>query len=59
MVVCIFEHVQWRWALNDRLALGYPAPARQESLYSVVRAYALYDREIGYCQVRPRAARSC
>ena len=23
MIVCIFEHVQWRWALNDRLALGY------------------------------------
>jgi hypothetical protein len=23
MVVCIFEHVQWRWALNDSLALGY------------------------------------
>jgi hypothetical protein len=22
MIVCIFEHVQWRWALNDRLALG-------------------------------------
>ena len=22
MVVCIFEHVQWRWELNDRLALG-------------------------------------
>jgi hypothetical protein len=20
--VCIFEHVQWRWALNNRLALG-------------------------------------
>ena len=20
MIVCIFEHVQWRWALNDRLA---------------------------------------
>ena len=26
-----------------------PAAARQESLYGVVRAYALYDREIGYC----------
>jgi hypothetical protein len=23
MIVCIFEHVQWRWALNDGLALGY------------------------------------
>ena len=23
MIVCIFEHVQWRWALNDRPALGY------------------------------------
>jgi hypothetical protein len=23
MIVCIFEHVQWIWALNDRLALGY------------------------------------
>jgi hypothetical protein len=23
ITVCIFEHVQWRWALNDRLALGY------------------------------------
>ena len=22
MVVCIFEHVQWRWAVNDRLAHG-------------------------------------
>jgi hypothetical protein len=20
LIVCIFEHVQWRWALNDRLA---------------------------------------
>jgi hypothetical protein len=20
MIVCIFEHVQWRWARNDRLA---------------------------------------
>jgi hypothetical protein len=20
MIVCIFEHGQWRWALNDRLA---------------------------------------
>jgi hypothetical protein len=24
MVVRIFEHAQWRWALNDRLALGCP-----------------------------------
>ena len=23
MTVCIFQHVQWRWALNDRLAPGY------------------------------------
>ena len=23
MIVCIFEHVQWRWAFNDRLAWGY------------------------------------
>jgi hypothetical protein len=23
MIVCIFEHVQWRWALNERLAHGY------------------------------------
>jgi hypothetical protein len=23
MIVFIFELVQWRWALNDRLALGY------------------------------------
>ena len=23
MTVCIFGHVQWRWALNDRLAHGY------------------------------------
>jgi hypothetical protein len=23
MIVCIFEHVQWRWAHNDRLAHGY------------------------------------
>ena len=22
MVVCIFEHVQWGWALNDRLVHG-------------------------------------
>jgi hypothetical protein len=22
MIVCIFEHIQWRWELNDRLALG-------------------------------------
>jgi hypothetical protein len=22
MFVCVFEHVQWRWALNDRLAPG-------------------------------------
>jgi hypothetical protein len=22
MIVCIFEHVQWRWALNDSLARG-------------------------------------
>jgi hypothetical protein len=22
MVVCFFEHVQWRWALNGRLARG-------------------------------------
>ena len=20
--ICVFEHVQWRWALNDRLAPG-------------------------------------
>jgi hypothetical protein len=26
MVVCIFERVQWRWALTDRLAPG----ARQQ-----------------------------
>ena len=23
MIVCVFEHVQWRWALNDRLARSY------------------------------------
>jgi hypothetical protein len=23
MIVCIFEHFQWRWALNDRLTHGY------------------------------------
>ena len=22
MIVCVFEHAQWRWALNDRLARG-------------------------------------
>ena len=22
MIVCVSEHVQWRWALNDRLAPG-------------------------------------
>ena len=27
MIVCIFEHVQWRWELNDRLAHGYHSPA--------------------------------
>jgi hypothetical protein len=26
MIVCVFEHVQWRFVLNDRLALGYPLP---------------------------------
>ena len=25
MIVCIFEHVQWRWARNDRLARGLQA----------------------------------
>ena len=24
MYLTIFEHVQWRWTLNDRLALGSP-----------------------------------
>jgi hypothetical protein len=28
MIVCMFEHVQWRWALNDRLALGERDPWR-------------------------------
>jgi hypothetical protein len=23
MIVCIFGHVQWRWALNDRLTHRY------------------------------------
>jgi hypothetical protein len=23
MIVCIFEHAQWRWASNDILAHGY------------------------------------
>ena len=23
MTICIFEHFQWRWALNERLARGY------------------------------------
>ena len=23
MIACIFEHVQWRWARNYRLAHGY------------------------------------
>jgi hypothetical protein len=23
MIVCIFERVQWRWVLNDRLARAY------------------------------------
>ena len=26
MIVYIFEHVQWRWAPNGRLARGYPCP---------------------------------
>jgi hypothetical protein len=26
MIVCIFGRVQWRWALNDRLALGLGGP---------------------------------
>ena len=26
MIVCIFEHVQWRWALKGRLAHGCPRP---------------------------------
>jgi hypothetical protein len=32
MIVCIFEHVQWRWAVNDRLApgLGQPDEGVQE-----------------------------
>jgi hypothetical protein len=29
MIVCIFENVQWRWALNDRLALGYGRNGRR------------------------------
>ena len=31
MIVCIFEHVQWRWALNDRLDRGYIHPGVSSS----------------------------
>ena len=27
MIVCVFEHVRWRWALNGR-----PAPAAKEAV---------------------------
>jgi hypothetical protein len=26
MIVCIFDHVQWIWALNDFTTHGYVAP---------------------------------
>ena len=29
MIVRIFEHVQWRWTLNDRLVRGYQHPAQE------------------------------
>ena len=32
MIVCIFEHVQWRWALHDRLARGYSRRASERCI---------------------------
>jgi hypothetical protein len=43
MIVCFFEHVQWRWALNDRLAprLGAPLPMKRETNLKVVEQRGL------------------
>ena len=35
MIVCIFEDVQWRWELNDKLALGYKAPEAAAAVAAV------------------------
>jgi hypothetical protein len=35
MLVCIFEHVQRRWALNDRLAAGDRSGAGSPFLFFI------------------------
>jgi hypothetical protein len=38
MIVCVFEHVQWRFVLDDRLALGLPQV--QYRMHASIMAWA-------------------
>ena len=45
-MVCIFEHVQWRWARNDRLAPGLPQvhwSGIEESASALIHVVACID----------------
>jgi hypothetical protein len=52
---CIFEHIQWRWALNDRLALGLARPCHRAG--SGRRTRSAPGRRV--CRVARRASTSC
>jgi hypothetical protein len=45
MIVCIFEHIQWRFVLNDRLALGSPYAQAEDALGFLLSegGYARYE----------------
>ena len=51
MIVYIFEHVQWRWALNDILALGY---ARRSA--APLQPVTAMDRTAVQAETAPRDA---
>jgi hypothetical protein len=50
VLVFIFERVQWRWALNGRLAHGYARPHQLAKLREAARA----PRARSHCRFRNR-----
>ena len=43
MIVCIVEHVQWRWALKDSTARGYTTDRDRVRGHGTWRACLLYE----------------
>jgi hypothetical protein len=52
MIVCVFEHVQYRFVLNDRLARGYPSHKQRNVIVQPEEHRDVVELAVGAVQRR-------